>query len=101
MSTKEVRDLILNNRSIRKQILLTPVDSKHLEIVADHTGLSQNEIINKGLSAYLSRYKRLFAKHDEEIKQAYKSGETHADTSNLLKPIRIEGSTMLEEPSEE
>ena len=45
------KEALLNNRSIRKQILLTPVDSDHLKIVADHTGLSQNEIINKGLSA--------------------------------------------------
>lgn len=101
MSTKEVRDLILNNRSIRKQILLTPVDSEHLKIVSDHTGLSQNEIINKGLSAYLARYKKLFAKREEELKEAIKAAETHADTSSLLKPIRIEGSSILEEPEEE
>ena len=55
------KEVILNNRSIRKQILLTPVDSDHLKIVANHTGLSQNEIINKGLSSYLARYKRLFS----------------------------------------
>lgn len=101
MSSKEVRDMILNNRSIRKQILITPVDSKHLEMVADHTGLSQNEIINKGLSAYLARYKKLFAKREEELKEAFNSSETHADTNSLLKPMRIEGSSMLEAPSEE
>ena len=101
MTNKEIRDLILNNRSIRKQILLTQVDSEHLKIVADHTGLSQNEIINKGLSAYLARYKKLFAKREEELKEAFKSSETHADVNSLLKPMRIEGSSMLEEPSEE
>lgn len=88
-NTKEVRDILLNNRSIRKQILITPIDCKHLQIVADHTGLSQNEIINKGLSAYLARYKKLFvdAKDSKE--------------STGLKPIRIEGSSMLEAPEEE
>ena len=89
MNNKEVRDLILNNRSIRKQILLTPVDSEHLKIVADHTGLSQNEIINKGLSAYLARYKKLFVDAKDSIE------------STGLKPIRIEGSSMLEAPEEE
>lgn len=83
MNNKEVRDLILNNRSIRKQILLTPVDSEHLKIVADHTGLSQNEIINKGLSAYLARYKKLFVENDNTLKEAFKSGQTHADVTSL------------------
>lgn len=50
----------LNNRSVRKQILLTEEDNEKLKKVSDHTGLSQNEIINKGLSSYLKRYKQLF-----------------------------------------
>ena len=86
-NTKEVRDILLNNRSIRKQILITPIDCKHLQIVADHTGLSQNEIINKGLSAYLARYKKLFVENDntlkEALKEAFKSSQTHADVTSL------------------
>ena len=77
------KEAILNNRSIRKQILLTPVDSEHLKVVADHTGLSQNEIINKGLSAYLARYKKLFS------------------TESVLQPIKVEGSNVLKAPEEE
>lgn len=83
------KEALLNNRSIRKQILLTPVDSDHLKIVADHTGLSQNEIINKGLSAYLARYKKLFVDAKDSIE------------STGLKPIRIEGSYTIEEPEED
>lgn len=82
-NTKEVRDILLNNRSIRKQILITPIDCKHLQIVADHTGLSQNEIINKGLSAYLARYKKLFVENDNTLKEAFKSSQTHADVTSL------------------
>ena len=51
---------VLNNRSVRKQILLTEEDSKKLKIVSEHIGCSQNEVINKGLSAYLKRYNKLF-----------------------------------------
>lgn len=51
---------VLNNRSVRKQILLTEEDNEKLKKVAEHTKLSQNEIINKGLSAYLKRYNKLF-----------------------------------------
>ena len=51
---------ILNNRSVRKQVLLTEDDNEKLKLVSKHTGLSQNEIINKGLSSYLKRYKQLF-----------------------------------------
>ena len=83
------KEALLNNRSIRKQILLTPVDSDHLKIVADHTGLSQNEIINKGLSAYLARYKKLFVDAKDSIE------------STGLNPIRIEGRSTIEEPEEE
>lgn len=50
---------ILNNRSVRKQILLTEEDNEKLKRVAEHTKLSQNEIINKGLTAYLKRYKNI------------------------------------------
>ena len=51
---------VLNNRSVRKQILLTEDDAAKLKSVSENTGLSQNEIINKGLAAYLARYKKFF-----------------------------------------
>ena len=53
-------DSLIQNRKVRKQILITEEDKVKLETVAAHTGLSQNEIINKSLSAYLARYKKLF-----------------------------------------
>lgn len=52
---------LIQNRSIRKQILLTEEDNNTLKKVSELTGLSQNEIINKGLSAYLKRYKNKIA----------------------------------------
>lgn len=51
---------LIQNRSVRKQILLTEEDNSKLKTVSEITGLSQNEIINKSLSAYLARYKRYF-----------------------------------------
>lgn len=51
---------ILNNRNVRKQILLTEDDANKLKVVSEHIGCSQNEVINKGLSAYLKRYNKLF-----------------------------------------
>lgn len=45
------------NRNIRKQILLTEEDANTLKKVSEITGFSQNEIINRGLSTYLKRYK--------------------------------------------
>lgn len=48
---------LMQNRSVRKQILLTEEDNNNLKKVSELTGLSQNEIINKGLVAYLKRYK--------------------------------------------
>ena len=48
---------LIQNRSVRKQILLTEEDNNNLKKVSELTGLSQNEIINKGLIAYLKRYK--------------------------------------------
>lgn len=52
---------LIQNRSIRKQILLTEKDNNDLKKVSELTGLSQNEIINKGLVAYLKRYKNKLA----------------------------------------
>ena len=51
---------VTKKRCVRKQILLTNEDAYKLKIVSDATFCSQNEIINKALSAYLKRYKRLF-----------------------------------------
>lgn len=52
---------LIQNRSVRKQILLTEEDNNTLKKVSEFTGLSQNEIINKGLVAYLKRYKNKIA----------------------------------------
>ena len=54
-------DSLIQNRKIRKQILLTEEDNNNLKKVSALTGLSQNEIINKGLIAYLKRYKNKLA----------------------------------------
>ena len=58
-------ETIVENRTVRKQILLTEKDNKKLQIVAEKTGLSQNEIVNKGLSAYLSRFKKYFSEESK------------------------------------
>lgn len=50
-------ETIVQNRNIRKQFLLTEEDNTKLQAVSELTGLSQNEIVNKALSAYLKRYK--------------------------------------------
>lgn len=50
---------LLNNRNVRKQILLTEADNKKLQLVSEYTKSSQNEIINKALHAYLARYKKI------------------------------------------
>lgn len=57
-------DSLVQNRSVRKQILLTEEDNETLKKVAEITGYSQNEIINKGLVAYLKR----FAKKLDQVK---------------------------------
>ena len=51
---------ILNNRSVRKQILLTEDDKEKLSAVSKGTGLSENELINRGLTSYLKRFKQFF-----------------------------------------
>ena len=51
-------ETIIQNRSVRKQILLTEEDNETLKKVSEITGYSQNEIINKGLSAYLKRFSK-------------------------------------------
>ena len=49
-------ETLMQNRSIRKQILITEEDNNTLKKVSELTGYSQNEIINKGLVAYLKRF---------------------------------------------
>ena len=51
---------VLNNKSVRKQILLTEDDAAKLKSVSEGTGLSQNELVNRGLTSYLKRYKQYF-----------------------------------------
>ena len=55
-------DNLVQNRSVRKQILLTEDDNETLKKVAELTGYSQNEIINTGLVAYLKRYAKKLQK---------------------------------------
>lgn len=45
------------NRSIRKAVLITPEADEKLKKVATDKNLSQNDIINKALDAYLARFK--------------------------------------------
>ena len=44
-------------RSVRKAVLITEEQNEKLEKVAKEKELSQNEIINKALDAYLARFK--------------------------------------------
>ena len=45
------------NRSIRKAVLITQEADEKLKKVANDKNLSQNDIINKALDAYLARFK--------------------------------------------
>lgn len=56
---------VLNNRSVRKQILLTEASAEKLKKVSAAKNLSQNEIINKALDAYLARFR-----FKEELQEA-------------------------------
>lgn len=49
--------MVIMNRSVRKAVLITPEQQEKLKRVADDKGLSQNEVINKALDAYLARFK--------------------------------------------
>lgn len=44
------------NREVRKQILITKDTDANLKALSEVKGVSQNEIINKALEAYLKRY---------------------------------------------
>ncbi|MBQ5917359.1 MAG: hypothetical protein IIW92_02195 [Lachnospiraceae bacterium] len=44
-------------RSVRKAVLITVEQNEKLEKVSKEKELSQNEIINKALDAYLARFK--------------------------------------------
>lgn len=48
---------VVLNRSIRKSVLITPEQNDKLIKVAEAKNLSQNDIINKALDAYLARFK--------------------------------------------
>ena len=45
------------NRSVRKAVLITPEQQEKLLKVSEEKNISQNEIINKALDAYLARFK--------------------------------------------
>lgn len=45
------------NRNVRKAVLINPVQDEKLKKVSMEKGISQNEIINKALDAYLARFK--------------------------------------------
>ena len=49
--------MVVTNRSVRKAVLITPDQNTKLEKVSKEKNLSQNEIINKALDAYLARFK--------------------------------------------
>lgn len=49
--------MIPQNRSVRKQILLTPETASKLKFTALTKQVSENEIVNKALNAYLARFK--------------------------------------------
>lgn len=48
---------VLLNRSVRKAVLITPEQNEKLQKVANEKKLSQNDIFNKALDAYLARFK--------------------------------------------
>ncbi len=60
-------DTLLQNRKVRKQMLLTEEDNQKLLQVANLTNWSQNEIMNKALHAYLSRYDKKLQKLSEAV----------------------------------
>lgn len=45
------------NRSVRKAVLITTEQQEKLVKISKEKNLSQNEIINKALDAYLARFK--------------------------------------------
>lgn len=48
---------VIENRSVRKAVLITPNQQEKLLKISEEKHLSQNEIINKALDAYLARFK--------------------------------------------
>ena len=48
---------VVLNRSVRKALLITPEQDEKLKKVAADKNLSQNDIMNKALDAYLARFK--------------------------------------------
>lgn len=49
--------VVTENRNVRKAILITDTQNEKLQKVSNEKGLSQNEIFNKALDAYLARFK--------------------------------------------
>lgn len=45
------------NRSVRKAVLISPEQDVKLRKVSEDKKISQNEIVNKALDAYLARFK--------------------------------------------
>lgn len=45
------------NRSVRKAVLISPEQDEKLRKVSEDKRISQNEIFNKALDAYLARFK--------------------------------------------
>lgn len=64
-------------KNVRMQILISEELKKRLKEVSENTGMSMNDLINKGTSAYLKRYegKKVNTKALQDI---YHSGNTHA-----------------------
>ena len=43
-------------KNVRMQILISEELKKRLKEVSENTGMSMNDLVNKGTSAYLKRY---------------------------------------------
>ena len=57
-------------KNVRMQILIPEELKERLKKVSEETGMSQNELINKGTSAYLKRYEnksKLGSKYDSVV----------------------------------
>lgn len=52
---------VAGNRNIRKQFLLSEADNEKLKVLSETKNMSQNEIVNKALTMYLNKFKKLFS----------------------------------------
>lgn len=64
------------NRAIRKQFMITEELNDKLKYIASGRSESQNEIVNRALSAYLKRF------NYEEIKRDDRAGAPECSESN-------------------